>query len=209
MKTFIAVSAIALLAACNSGGEKSTTPVAEVKVDTTPVAPVAPAAATPTVKEVKTKTGKVILIEESHPTGASLSDVKVSFAGDAASAQTLKDVDPVFKVMNDDLDADGFDEVYIVTQSAGSGSAGTLYGFASLKDKSLNPITVPEVTEKDLAKGGQFEGYEGHDEFELIENSVARRFPIKGDKVTQRAINYKLKAGEAGYKLWIKTSTAY
>lgn len=160
-------------------------------------------------KEFKTNTGKIIVISESHPQGQSLSNISVAFSGDPGSEIKFTDVDPINTVLMDDLDANGFSEVYIITVSAGSGSYGNVIGLASLSDKSLSQITVPPVEETDLKKGGKFEGYEGHDEFVIIENSLSRTFPIKAANATKRAINYKLKAGEAGYRLFIKTSTAY
>ena len=160
-------------------------------------------------KEYKTGTGKIITVTETHPTGASLSNISVAFKGKPASAVQFTDVDPINKVLMGDLDANGFDEIYIITLSAGSGSYGNVIGLASLADKSLSPIYIPPVEEKDMKKGGNFEGYTGHDEYEIIENSLARRFPIKGTGVTKRSINYKMKAGEAGFVLYIINSTAY
>jgi hypothetical protein len=161
------------------------------------------------VRDVKTRTGKTITVAETHPQGQSQSNISVAFSGNAASEMKFTDKDPISKVLVGDLDANGFDEIYIITVSAGSGSYGNVIGLASLADKSLSPITVPAVEEKDMKAGGQFEGYTGHDEFEIIELSLARRFPIKAANATMRGINYKLKAGEAGFVLYIKNSTAY
>ena len=163
----------------------------------------------PAPREIKTHTGKVITITETHPQGASLSNISVAFTGTTGSAVTYTDVDPINKVLLGDLDANGFDEIYIVTINAGSGSYGNVIGVASNKDKSLSMITFPEVGEKDLKKGGNFEGYQGHDEFEIVENSLSRRFPIKSPNAKMRSINYKMKAGEAGFVLYIKNSTAF
>ncbi len=160
-------------------------------------------------REYKTQTGKTITVTESHPQGQSLSNIIVAFAGNAASEMKFTDMDPINKVLVGDLDANGFDEIYIITTGAGSGSYGNVIGIASLSDKSLSQITVPAVEEKEMKKGGNFEGYQGHDEFEIIENSLARRFPIKAPNATMRSINYKLKAGEASFILYIKNSTAY
>jgi hypothetical protein len=205
MKKMILFPAImAILMSCSNNQattEKSTSQDSVAAADT--------AAPAVTKTDYKTNTGKVITVSESHPQGASLSNITVAFAGDPASEMKFTDVEPINKVLVGDLDSDGFDELYIITISAGSGSYGNVIGIASLKDKSLSQITVPPVEEKDLKKGGQFEGYEGHDKYEIIENSLARQFPIKGTNVTTRAINYKLKAGEAALKLVIKTSTAF
>jgi hypothetical protein len=71
----------------------------------------------------------------------------------------FEDRDPISDVFTADLDGNGFDEIYIVTTAAGSGSYGTILGFASNKDKSLSMIHFPEVREGDET----FEGYMGHD----------------------------------------------
>ena len=95
----------------------------------------------------------------------------------------------------------GFPEIYVYVNSAGSGAYGSLVAYASNRNKSLTPIYLPELSDdKKLS-----EGYMGHDEFTIIENSFARRFPVylKDDsnccpKGGTRQIEYKLVAGEAG-----------
>ena len=108
-----------------------------------------------------------------------------------------------------DLNADGFPEVYVYVNSAGSGTYGSLVAYASNRNKSITPIYLPELSDdKKLSKG-----YMGHDEFTIIENSFARRFPVylKDDsnccpKGGTRQIEYKLVAGEAGWILKVKNS---
>lgn len=158
----------------------------------------------PVSKEYKTKTGKIITVAETHPQGASLSNISVAFKGNPGSAMQFNDVEPVNKILLADLDGNGFDELYIITVSAGSGSYGNVIGVASNKDKSLSQINFPEVGENDLKKGAAFEGYEGHDLFEIKENSLVRSFPVKTPKATNRVIKYKLKAGEADFQLVIR-----
>ena len=108
-----------------------------------------------------------------------------------------------------DINADGFPEVYVYVTSAGSGSYGSLVAYASNRNKSITPIYLPELSDdKKLSKG-----YMGHDEFTIMENSLARRFPVylKDDpnccpKGGTRQIEYKLVAGEAGWILKVKNS---
>jgi hypothetical protein len=201
-----------ILVGCNSAPSRSSENADTTKVSSSDTLAItkAPTLAEPVTATYKTKTGKVFTVIESHAKGASLSDITVYFNGDADSSKMVyTDVEPINKVITGDLDADGFDEIYIVTVSAGSGSAGNVYGLASNKDKSMSSVYVPPVEEKDLKKGAAFEGYEGHDEFEIVENSLARRFPVKTGKATMRSINYQMKKGETGYILFIKNSTAY
>ena len=104
-----------------------------------------------------------------------------------------------------DLNGDGVPELFITTTSPGSGSYGKAYAWASNGKKSLTEIFITPPQEKDLS------GYMGHDEFAVIENSFARRFPVykPGDSNAHptggwRQFQYKLVPGEAGWVLRIK-----
>jgi len=101
-----------------------------------------------------------------------------------------------------DLNSNGLPEIYVFVQGVGSGSYGELVAYAVMKGSELSPITLPELT------GANAKGYQGHDEFQVVEACLARRFPIyKPDDSNakasggQRQICYKLKAGEAGWIL--------
>jgi len=104
-----------------------------------------------------------------------------------------------------DLNGDGAPELFLYTTSPGSGSYGKAYAWATNGKKSLTEIFITPPQEKDLS------GYMGHDEFAVIENSFARRFPVykPGDANSSpsggwRQFQYKLKAGEAGWVLRTK-----
>jgi hypothetical protein len=100
-----------------------------------------------------------------------------------------------------DLDADGAPEVYVYTHSAGSGTYGGLIAYAVGEADSLSEIRLPPI--EDDAEAAR--GYMGHDEFAIVENSMARRFPVYRGGDTNaapsggtRQIQYKLVAGESG-----------
>ncbi len=104
----------------------------------------------------------------------------------------------------EDLNADGYPEIYVYVTSAGSGSYGSLIAYASNQNKSLSQIYLPSI-EDDPAIS---QGYMGHDEFAVGEGAFLRRFPIYKDGDTNaqptggtRQIQYKLEAGEAGWIL--------
>jgi hypothetical protein len=104
-----------------------------------------------------------------------------------------------------DLNGDGAPELFIYTTSAGSGSYGKAYAWATNRKKSLTDIHIIPPREKDLS------GYMGHDEFAVIESSFARRFPVykPGDSNASpsggwRQFQYKLVPGEACWILRIK-----
>jgi hypothetical protein len=103
-----------------------------------------------------------------------------------------------------DLDANGFPEIYVYVTSAGSGSYGALVAYAVNSGKSMTPIYLPPIAED--AENGK--GYMGHDEFAVLEGALGRRFPVYNTGDTNaapsgktRQLQYKLKAGEAGWVL--------
>ena len=104
----------------------------------------------------------------------------------------------------DDLNEDGSPEVYVYTNSAGSGSYGTLVAYATNNRKSMTGIYEPPLDQTP----GATEGYMGHDEFAVVETTLVRRFPVyaAGDTNAKptggtRQLQYKLEAGEAGWIL--------
>ena len=161
-------------------------------------------------KEYKTKTGKTIIISETHPVGQSLSTIEISTKGFEHNYQEIySDRDPISGVFVADLDGNGFDEIYIITTSAGSGSYGTVLGFASNKDKSLSMINFPEMQEGDE----NFQGYMGHDIFKIEDQKLVRIFPIYNQGDTNqnptggtRKLVYGLYPGEAMWQLKVEKS---
>jgi hypothetical protein len=161
-------------------------------------------------KEYRTKTGKMIVVSETNPVGRSLSTIKVRTEGFGHNfGEVFEDRDPISDVLVADLDENGFDEIYIITTAAGSGSYGTVLGFASNKDKSLSMIHFPEMREGDE----NFEGYMGHDTFKIEDQKLVRIFPIynKGDTNQnptggKRMLVYGLYPGEAMWQLKVDKS---
>ncbi|WP_415406494.1 PliI family lysozyme inhibitor of I-type lysozyme [Sulfurovum sp. CS9] len=110
-----------------------------------------------------------------------------------------------------DINGDGSPEIYVYVNSAGSGSYGSLVAYSANNKKSLSGIYLAPL--EDDKKNNV--GYMGHDEFTIIENSFARRFPVynEGDanccpKGGTRQLQYKLVPGEATWQLkLVKSST--
>lgn len=162
------------------------------------------------VKEYFTSSDKKFILYVDHSQGASICNVKVETQNftNSNTIYELGNIDPINNVFIADLDNNGFQEIYIVTTSAGSGSYNNIYGFASNKDKSATPIYVPEITTELLEKGNLFEGYRGHNSF-TVENAVLlNSFPIYNSNDSnssptggERHISYKLIPGEAGWIL--------
>jgi len=161
----------------------------------------------PLKREFKTKTGKSIFITETHPEGQSLSNIEIRTEGFAHNlSERFEDKDPISDVFISDLDGNGFDEIYIVTSSQGSGSYGGVLAFASNKDLSMSMINFPDIKENPII----FDGYMGHDVFTIEDQGLIRTFPVyKNDDTNQnptggkRKVIYKLAPGEAMWQLKI------
>jgi hypothetical protein len=104
----------------------------------------------------------------------------------------------------EDLNGDGYPEIYVYVTSAGSGSYGSLIAYASNRNRSITPITLPPLEDDPAAA----KGYMGHDRFVVGEGALVRNFPIYKEGDTNaaptggtRQIQYHLQAGEAGWLL--------
>ncbi|OYQ19199.1 hypothetical protein B7L09_13485 [Pseudomonas mandelii] len=103
-----------------------------------------------------------------------------------------------------DLDRDGSPELYVFARSPGRGLPGELVAYSANRKKSLSEIYLPPVSEDVKAA----EGYQGEDEFAVVENVLVRRFPVyesadagAGRTGKMREVRYRLMAGEAGWVL--------
>lgn len=105
-----------------------------------------------------------------------------------------------------DLDMDESPEIYIFTNSVGSGSYGSLLAYSANNKKSLSQIYFPDLNEDKKNSNG----YAGHDEMQIIENTLSRRFYVYNQEYKptsiMRQLQYKLTKGEAGYILKLDKS---
>lgn len=150
----------------------------------------------------------------SCPNNSSINKLTIVPAGLAIDNSTIdREIDGTVAGMEiADINNDGSPEIYIFVTSAGSGSYGHLIAYSANNRKSLSEIYLPPITDDpDNSKG-----YMGHDEFTVIENSLARRFSIYKEGDTNgkptggiRQLQYKLIAGEAAWKLQLVKSTSF
>jgi hypothetical protein len=108
-----------------------------------------------------------------------------------------------------DINVDKSPEIYIYIKAKDSTS---LIAYSANKRKSLSEIYLPPfIDDPKLAKG-----FRGGSEIALVENVVAQRFPIYKDGDSDgkptggtRQLQYKLKAGEAGWLLKLDKTIEY
>jgi hypothetical protein len=160
--------------------------------------------------EYATKSGKNFIVSIDHSLSASIDYVQIETSNfDAVNSNHIVgEIDPVEEVIIADLDGNGFEEIYLLTRSAGSGSYGNIYGIVSNRDKSATPFYVPEISEREMEKGGLFEGFMGHNKFEIEDGKLVNSFPVYRENDSNanptggnRKIVYGLIAGEAGWIL--------
>jgi len=111
-----------------------------------------------------------------------------------------------------DLDADGSPEIYVYVTSTDAAARGSVVAFSSNKRKSLSSIYLPPMAETPVAS----QGYQGHDDFAVVEGSLVRRFPLyagEGGAASPtgktRQLQYKLVPGEAGWMLKLDRTTEF
>ncbi len=112
----------------------------------------------------------------------------------------------------EDLNSDGSPELFVYTRSVGSGSYGNVYAFSVNNKKSMSTVYFQPTAENSKIN----QGYMGHDEFSLIENRLAQRFPIYKPSDTNanptggtRQISYRLVEGEGTRKLVVDNISEY
>ena len=97
-----------------------------------------------------------------------------------------------------DINSDSSPELFIYTSSGGNENIGKAYGFSVNNGKSVSDISIPSLSENKDA----YSGYNGNDEFSIVENSLIQRFPLTNNsKSKYKQIQYKLVDGEASRKL--------
>jgi hypothetical protein len=147
-----------------------------------------------------------VTFQVESPNDSSINPVAVRAVADGETfAEEEAEADgTITGVEVEDLNADGYPEVYICVTSAGSGSYGSLIAYASNRNRSISPIYLAPLEDDPEAA----RGYMGHDRFAVGEGALVRNFPIYEEGDTNaaptggtRQIQYHLQAGEAGWHL--------
>lgn len=111
-----------------------------------------------------------------------------------------------------DLDIDRSPEVYVYTRETSGNKKAGLIAYSANKKKSLSEINLPA----DDPKSKDLTGFNGGDEFAVVENSLVRRFSVYDGTAADakktgktRQIQYKLKPGEAMWQLVVDKVTEF
>lgn len=209
-----ALLSVALLAGCNqtqpsttSTPAASATTVAQTPTETgaTPLETATPdMESTPGAEQVFEKT--LELQEHTFLVKRSGKEVTVTATGaeQTGEPQTAEVDGTIVDAEVEDLDANGFPEVYIYVTSDDDKKSGKLIAFASNNGKSITPVYLPPLDQVE----GTGEGYRGGDELRVVENRLVQRWDVykEGDADGSpsggtRQVQWRLEPGEATWTL--------
>lgn len=134
----------------------------------------------PVTKEFTTATGKTWIVLQTPLSDSSLFSLSVQARGFSEDSILIEfgEIDPVIAIHQDDLDNDGFEELYLVTQSTGPEAYGTIFGLCSDQDKSISMISFEGATPYNSNEGEFYGGYKGRDQFVFKDAMLTNAFPV-------------------------------
>jgi len=195
-KRILSFAAFLMLAAaaCNSSGDKEKKEGDTTTTDNTGGPAATAPETTPFTKEVTYDKYKFTVTTQGE---GDQHHFKLISEGLAESNDTLSaDVKgTITNVLINDIDGDNSPEIAVIDMM-GPDNKGHIHLFSTNNGKSISMANVPEMADDDPA----LTGYKGGDEYEFVENTLVRRFPLyEGDTKTgkTRQLQYKLKPGEA------------
>jgi hypothetical protein len=212
-KAWLALALPLVLAGCV---DKGSGPVVAGSAATTvtPIqAPKLTAALDPTGREFRESLellGTTFMIKAS--TDSSINQLKITPIRSAKSSeQVAVEIDgSVTGAEVADLNSDGFPEIYVFVNSAGSGSYGSVAAFTLEDGTRMSAIVSPDFGTDDINSIG----YMGHDAFTIRGSSLVRTFPLYNQGDTNaaptgatRELRYKLVKGESNWQLTLDDAT--
>jgi hypothetical protein len=207
-KIFSLAAITAILISC--GGQQSSDQTTTPAMETTPpAASEPPAATTPaSVSFSKEVSYDNIRFQVNSPGTTTANNFTVTPSGLSASNDPITEniQGGVVDVLANDMDGDNSPEVAVIVEETPGGKR-KAYVYSSFARKSFGMVNFVDVT--DAAK---LAGYQGGDEYEIMENTFVRRFPIyEGGKKTgkTRQFQFKMKAGEAMKQLVFDRQSDY
>ena len=117
------------------------------------------------------KVGYRIVCNNKNPDYNTVSVIPIGFINYSRSMDFMI-IGKVVKAEIDDFNSDGYPDV--IFYSYDEKNRATVYSLASAENKSCVPIIMPDIYQDPKLR----DGYQGHDEFSIIEGFLSRKFPI-------------------------------
>lgn len=168
-----AIASTLLVSGCGSKNENDTADYADsvLYIPRTELA---------TSQRLKTATGMEWVVHQTPMLDSSIVNVRVvanGFPGDSLLFD-FGEIDPVTELRTEDLDRDGFQELYIVTQSVGPERYGTIYGLYPDQDQSVTIISYEGATPYTMKEAEPYAGYRGQDQFRFEKGLLTNVVPV-------------------------------
>lgn len=172
---FLLVASLALLVTCTNQPAQETTD--DEEFDSLAFNPREEA---PITREFTTATGKGWILNLVPMPDIKQARIKVETKGFEENPPPVDfgETDPPIAVHQGDLDKDGFEEIYLITQSAEPEAYGTVLGLSSRKDSTASVISFEGATPYNTKEGEPYEGYGGHDSFSIHDGVMTNVFPV-------------------------------
>ncbi len=162
------------------------------------------------VNELTSSTGKIWTVRQTPMLDSGLVNVRIEVKGftNGDLSVDFGEVDPVLSVSLDDIDHDGFQEAYVVTQSLPPLAFGSILGLASIRDSTVSVISFEGPTPYTMKEGEVYDGYRGGDVFTFKEGKLSCTFPVYRPDDPEgkpsggsRTVEYQLSGGTSGFRL--------
>jgi len=152
----------------------------------------------------KSASYETITFRVTSPQAAEGNSFTITPAGLSVSNEpiTMQVNGKVTEVMAQDIDGDNSPEATVIFETAKGHRLAKV--FTTFAGKSFGEVNFPEPEGK-----GLFDGYQGGDEYEMMENTFVRRFPLHGQAAKTRQLQFKLKPGEAMKRLVFDRQSDY
>jgi hypothetical protein len=200
---FLSLAASVSILSCNNntGGNTDAPPAGDTATSSVENSTPAPFTKEVSYRDYKFTVATKSGVDEHHFTISSqgLTEVNDTFTVDVKGA--IKDV------IIDDIDGDNSPEIAVI-DLMGPNQMGHVHMFSAFSGKSMGMVNFPELPEGDKV----LNGYKGFDEYNFVEGTFIRRFPIyDGENKTGklRQLQYKLKPGEAMKQLVLDKTDEY
>jgi hypothetical protein len=207
LRKFVLFTAVSVVLSACGGQQTQEKPqpapaeAASQPVQETPVV----ANPSPYTKEVSYDNIKFVV---NSPGNTSANSFTVTPSGLSASNNPITEniQGQVIDAIANDMDGDNSPEVAVIVEETPGGKR-KAYVYSSFNRKSFGSVNFVDVTD-----ASKLSGYQGGDEYEFVENTFIRRFPLyeAGQKSGKtRQFQFKMKAGEAMKQLTLDRETTF
>ena len=152
--------------------------------------------------DIKVNFSKSFMIKEVRK-GSTVSDIHLTGIGFKGVSKTIhfKHTKPIYDFLVCDVNNDGFEELYIITQSGKKKPKAEIIGIVLTENESYRKIFVAD--NEGMAENDNFAGYVGFDSIYIKEQHLYRNFLVKdsNNQEFRKTVLYTLYKYEDSYAL--------